>query len=237
MRLLALLVCLLLLASIRLLQAGADWTTALRNMPLQLGNTALDRTNCVERILKSFQPNSAVKGIVFLPGATDELYLLRRVEPRLISPAPSLWESIHSLTNGGFIRATFRPPFLLLHTDSDLLKPMVAEEPGLVLPPAKGEGAVPKLLCIDRNWEKLQPDLEHWLGVSVGPSGSNRKSWHFYRHNLTGFQLSRHELLEAVCLSGKTRASIDKHGGLLRNRIQIVFSPDTRLAEIRASAL
>jgi len=232
-RSLANLVCLLLLSSIHISRAEVDWAGALKDMPLQLGNSPLDRTNCVEWILKSFRSNSVVKGIVFLPGSTDELYLARRVNPRLLSPAPSLWQGIQSITQGGFIHATFRAPFLLLHTSSDVLEPAIAEEPGVVLPPAKGERAVPNFLCLDRNWEKLQPELEHWLGVSVNPSGSNRKSWHFYRHNLTGFQLSPHELLEAVCLSGKTRTIIDKRGGLLRNRIQIIFSPDKRLLERR----
>ena len=229
MRTAAILTCILVLSPTHGLRAETDWSTPLRGMPLQLLNARLDRTNCVELILKSFRSNSVVKGIVFLPGATDELYLTRRVDPRLISPAPSLLEGIHSVTNGSFIRATFRPPFLLLHTDSDPLEAKIAEGPGVVLSSFHKNGAAPDLLYIDRDWEKIQPDLRRWLGVSVIPASGSRESWHFYRHHLRGFQLSQHELLEAVCLSGKTQATINRHGGLLRNRIQIIFSPDKRI--------
>jgi len=229
MRSLGLLTSLLLLSSILGSQAEADWSTALKDIPLQRLNSQLDRTNCVELILKSFRSNSVVKGIVFLPGATDELYLTHRVQPRLTTPTPSLLESIHSVTNGGFIRATFRPPFLLLHTDSDPLEPRIAEELGAVLPSFPQNGTAPDLFYIDRDWDKIQPDLRRWLGVPVVPASGSRESWHFYRHHVRGFQLSGRELLEAICLSGKTQATINRHGGLFRNRIQIVFSPDKRI--------
>jgi hypothetical protein len=229
MRSLGFLTCFLLLLSVLGLQAEADWSTALKDMPLQRLNSQLDRTNCVELILQSFRSNSVVKGIVFLPGATDEIYLTRRVQPRLSTLTPSLFEGIHSVTDGGFIRATFRPPFLLLHTESDPLEPRIAEEPGVVLPSFPKNGTAPDLFYIDRDWEKIQPDLRRWFGVSVIPARGSRESWHFYRHHVRGFQLSGHELLEAICLSGKTQATINRHGGLFRNRIQIVFSPDKRI--------
>jgi hypothetical protein len=229
MRSAAALICLLLLSLSHRSRAEAEWSTALKDMPLQLLNARLDRTNCVELILKSFRSNSVVKGIVFLPGATDELYLTRRVNPRLTSHAPSLLEGIHSITNGSLIRATFRHPLLLLHTDSDLLEPNIANEPDAMLPSFYKKGAASDLLYIDRSWEKIQPDLRRWLGVSVIPASGSRESWHFYRHHLRGFQLSEHELLEAVCLSGKTQVTINRHGGLFRNRMQIVFAPDKRI--------
>jgi hypothetical protein len=229
MRSLGFLSCLLLLSSVLGLHAETDWSTALKDMPLLRLNTQLDRTNCVELILRSFRSNSVVKGIVFLPGATDELYLTRRVQPRLTTPTPSLLESINSVTNGGFIRATFRPPFLLLHTDSDPLEPRIAEEPGAVLPSFPKNVTATDLSFIDRDWERIQPELRRLLGVSVIPASDSRESWHFYRHHMRGFQLSGHELLEAICLSGKTQATINRHGGLFRNRIQIIFSRDKRI--------
>ena len=229
MQTLAILTSLVVLSFTHGLRAEEDWSTVLKGIPLQLFNSRLDRTNCVELILKSFRSNSVVKGIVFLPGATDELYLTRRVEPRLASPDPSLLEGIQSITNGGFIRATFRPPFLLLHRDSDPLEPIIVQDPGVTARPFTQKGPAPELFYLDRNWEKIQPDLRRWLGISVIPASGSRESWHFYRHNIRGFQLSAHEIVEAVCLSGKIQAAINRHGGLLRNRIQIVFSPDTRI--------
>jgi hypothetical protein len=229
MRSLGILTCLLLLLLPHGLRAEEDWSAALDSMPLQLLNSQLDRTNCVEVILKSLRSNSVVKGIVFLPGATDELYLARRVEPRLTALASSLLDGIHAITRGGFIRATFRPPFLLLHTDSDPLEPIIAVEPAVTVSSFNQKRTAAELLYLDRNWEKIQPDLRRWLGISVVPAVGSRKSWHFYRHNLCGFHLSGQEVLEAVCLSGKTQATINRHGGLLQNRIQIVFSPDTRI--------
>jgi hypothetical protein len=229
MRTLGILTCILLLLLPHLLRAEEKWAAALEGIPLQLLNSQLHRTNCVEVILKSFRSNPVLKGIVFLPGATDELYLNRRVEPRLTSPAPSLFDGIDAITNGGFIRATFRPPLLLLHTDSDPLEPIIVEEPDATASSFNQKATPSELLYLDGNWEKIQPDLRRWLGTSVVPAGSSRASWHFYRHNLCGFHLSGKEVLQAVCLSGKTRATINRHGGLLRNRIQVVFYPDTRI--------
>src|ERR1700758_1614887 len=95
--------------SLRVL-AGQDWQDALSRMPLGAHITELNRTNCVPLILNAFQSNSVVKAIIFMPGATDELYFFKRARATLSSPNPSLADAIMALTNQTYIQADFRPP-------------------------------------------------------------------------------------------------------------------------------
>ena len=84
----------------------------------------LNRTNCVEILLGAyFQSNEVVKALVFMPGATDELYLFRRARAVLTASNSSLHDAVAALTNQTFIHATFRTPFLLLHTGEDPIEP------------------------------------------------------------------------------------------------------------------
>ena len=104
-------------------RAAQSWPDALAKMPLPRRVQYLTRTNCVPTLLAAFQPDQTVKALVFMPGATDEFYMFRRATAELTNPAPSLLDAVIALTNQTFIRATFRPPLLLLHTDEDPLEP------------------------------------------------------------------------------------------------------------------
>src|ERR1019366_2324231 len=118
---LCLAVCLLQLG----LSAAETWPEALARMPLGAKVTELNRTNCAGLLLGAFQSNDVVKALVFMPGATDELYFFRRARANLTNSAPSLLDAVSALTNQTLIRATFRPPLLLLHTGEDLLEPAI----------------------------------------------------------------------------------------------------------------
>ena len=104
--------------------AGEPWQQALSRMPLgvpQGGMIELKRTNCVPLMLDAFQPNGVVKALIFMPGATDELYFFRRAHATLTNANPSLLDAVTALTNQTHIQATFQPPLLLLHTTEDSL--------------------------------------------------------------------------------------------------------------------
>jgi hypothetical protein len=99
--------------------AGEPWQEALARMPLAAPTTELNRTNCVPLMLDAFRSNGVVKAIIFMPGATDELYFFRRARATLTNANPSLLDAVTALTNQTHIEATFRPPLLLLHTTED----------------------------------------------------------------------------------------------------------------------
>src|SRR5580700_2797029 len=118
-----LLLCFLVLAP-RLLDAAESWQAALSRMPLAPHVFRLQRTNCVAVMLDAFQSNDVVKALIFMPGATDEFYMFRRADAVLTNGSPTLLDAVTALTNQTLIRATFRAPFLLLHTDEDPLDPI-----------------------------------------------------------------------------------------------------------------
>src|SRR5271154_2189440 len=83
--------------------ADDNWQSALSKMPLAASVTELNRTNCVPLLLNSFQSNGVVKALVFMPGATDELYFFRRAHATLTNSNPSLLDAIAALTNQTYI--------------------------------------------------------------------------------------------------------------------------------------
>src|SRR6266404_2918704 len=105
--------------------AAETWPEVLARMPLNAAIPQLNRSNCVDTMLHAFQSNRVVKALIFMPAATDEFYLFRRAKADLTNASPTLLDAVIALTNQTFIRATFRPPLLLLHTDEDPLEPDV----------------------------------------------------------------------------------------------------------------
>src|SRR5215831_3234719 len=82
--------------------AEESWSDALARMPLGTSVRELNRTNCVELMLRTFQSNSVVKALVFMPAATDELYLLNRANAQLTNSSPTLLDAVAALTNQTF---------------------------------------------------------------------------------------------------------------------------------------
>src|SRR5258706_7730872 len=79
--------------------AMEPWENALTVMSLPAGVTELNVTNCVKVILTGLQSNAVVKGIVFMPGATDELYFFRRAKATLTNSAPAMLDGVNALRN------------------------------------------------------------------------------------------------------------------------------------------
>jgi hypothetical protein len=203
-----------------LLGAQESWPTALARMPLAPNVRQLGRTNCVDILWRAFQSNSVVKGLIFMPGATDEWYMLRAAKADLPGPNPSLLEAVCALTNQTRIRATFRPPMLLLHTAEDSLEPVIIVEDQPTADKIKQARFVPHAVYNDRDWDFLYPILKKKLKAAMRPWRYSLESWHFYRHSFTGWDLTSWEALEATALAGKTTATVKKG--------KVVFAVDLR---------
>ncbi|MGA2853890.1 MAG: hypothetical protein ABSE90_07165 [Verrucomicrobiota bacterium] len=214
---------LLLCASLQGVSAGESWQDALARMPLGVpksGEIELGRTNCVPLMLNAFQSNGVVKALIFMPGATDELYFFRRARAALTNANPSLLDAVTALTNQTFIQATFQPPLLLLHTTEDSLD---------VIAVVKNESTAAKLRqrlvpgrvqLNDADWGVARSALKGKLGIGLRPFENTLPSWHFYRHNFAACGVTDWEMLETLALAGKTTFTV--------NWLTADFKPDRR---------
>jgi len=203
------------------LGAAESWPDALAKMSLHTTVSELNRTNCVAIMLNAFESNHIVKGLVFMPGATDEFYLFRRGKAELSGSSPTLLDAIRALTNQTNIRASFRNPLLLLHTDEDPLDPDEVVQDQKTAGRLQSTSFLPHVICNDRDWDYLQPLLKHSLGVALRPWRYSTDSWHFYRHSFAACNLNGLEALEAAALAGKSKFTI-RHG-------EVVFEVDPRV--------
>jgi hypothetical protein len=199
------------------------WPEALSRMPLGTSVGELNRTNCVDLMLGAFQSNHVVKALIFMPAATDELYLFRRVHAQVTNESPTLLDAVTALTNQTFIRATFSGPFLLLHTSEDLLEPRVEVIDQTTAERIQGKSFLPHILCNDRDWDYLQPLLRQSLRIDIRPWRYSRDSWHFYRHSFAAWGLNGQEALTVAALGGKSQFSV--------GRKQVIFTLDSRVRE------
>jgi hypothetical protein len=201
--------------------AAADsWQEALARMPLGAKVGQLNRTNCVDLILPAFQSNQTVKALIFMPGATDELYMFRRVKAALTNDSPSLLDAVRALTNQTHIQATFQPPFLLLHTDEDPMDLLITVQHPATVERLKQSRFVVHALYNDWDWGALQPILKKTLKVEMRPWHYSSDSWHFYRHSFAAWNLSGWEALQAAAFAGKT--------GFTVRRKEVDFTCDPR---------
>jgi hypothetical protein len=210
--------------------AGAQsWQDALNTMPLLQETRQLTRTNCVRVMLEAFQSNAVVKGLVFMPGATDEFYMFRRARANLTNAHPTLLDGVNALTNQTFIRVTFHPPLLLLHTDEDPVEPLFKIEDQEALQRLEAARFVPHALYNDRDWNFVQPILRKALKASVLPWVQSFDSWHFYRHSFAGWNLTGREAVQAIALAGKTKVTVSRSSKLSWHKFELRFEPDGRV--------
>jgi hypothetical protein len=190
--------------------AEETWRNALAQMPLGTNVTQLNRTNCVEVMLRAFGSNDTVRGLVFMPGATDEFYMFHRAKAELTNNSPTLLDAVIALTNQTLIRATFRPPLLLLHTDEDPLEPIAEIKDDQTAVKIEWTSFVPHAVYNDKDWDYLLPILKKTFKMKFTPILHSRFSWHFYRHSFAAWNLNGREALEAIALAGKTGFIIEK---------------------------
>jgi hypothetical protein len=200
--------------------AGEPWETALGGMPLGTNVAELNETNCVKIMLRAFQSNATVKALIFMPGAIDEFYWEHRAKAELTNENPSLLDAVNALTNQTRIRATFRPPMLLLYTPPDLTEPGVTIRDAATARRIMQRRFVPHASYNDRDWDYMLPILRKTCGVDFRPGPFSRYSFHFYRHSFAAWNLTAWEGLEAVSLANRTVFTVDED--------QVVFTDDWR---------
>jgi hypothetical protein len=201
-------------------RAAEAWQFVLARMPLGTNVTQLNRTNCVGIMLGALQSNNVVKALVFMPGATDELYFFRRARADLTNSSASLLDAVRALTSQTLIRATFRPPLLLLHTDEDLLEPVIKIEHQATADKLRQARFVSHGVYNDRDWDFIRPALGKSLRIGLRPWPRSQDSWHFYRLSFAAWNLTGWEALECAALAGETAITV--------RRKQAVFVHDTR---------
>jgi hypothetical protein len=209
--------------------AAESWQLAVSKMPLNSAVTQLNRTNCVGLLLRTFQSNDVVRALVFMPGATDEFYMFRRARAQLTNSSPSLLDAITALTNQTLIRATFRSPMLLLHTDEDPLEPLITIQNKSAATRLRKTAFEPHSLYHDRDWDFIQPILKRKLKIDILPWQHRYDSWHFYRHSFAGWDLTGWEALEATALAGKTRFTVGRQRGNPFRSAMVFFEGDERV--------
>jgi hypothetical protein len=212
--------------------ASESWESELSRMPLGSGVTELGRTNCVDVMLKAFQSNVVVKALIFMPGATDEFYMFKRAKAQMTNASPTLLDAVSALTNQTLIRATFRAPFLLLHSDEDPLDLSITVESESAVENLKRTRFVAHGIYNDRDWDFMQPILRDCLKADIQPWRYSKASWHFYRHSFAAWNLNGWEALEAVAFAGKTRFRVSRKSLLDFKGIEVEFKPDARIRSV-----
>ena len=211
------------------LPAQTTWQEEFAKMPLtnRAPVTELNRSNCVAVMLGSFRRNPAVKGLIFMPGATDEFYFFRRARARLTNSAPTMLDAVAALTNQTYLRATVRAPFLLLHTAQDPLEPIEVVLDQKAADSARRHKFAKAALYNDRDWDYLEHLLGFYLNTTMIPKPNSPKSNHFFRNSFAAFDLDGWEALEAAALAGKTKFTIKKGQILFEGDERVLGSPPT----------
>lgn len=192
-------------------RAEEPWQGALSQMPLRGKAEQLNQTNCVHLLLMSFQSNRFVKALVIMPGATDELYLWRRVTAQMRPAAqPSLLDAFAALTNQTRLQVTFRTPFLLVYVAGESLEPRAEVEDVPTAQKLKAARFKPWQCFEDSDWDAVQPVISWSLKLDIRPWRYRADSWHFYRQNIAAWGLNGWEAVEAVALASKTRFTVGR---------------------------
>jgi hypothetical protein len=189
--------------------AEENWQSALSRMPLGENVTELSRTNIVPLMLSAFQSNDIVKAVIFLPGATDEIYFFRRVHATLMNANPSLLDAVTALRNQTHIQATFQAPLLLLHTTEDSLNVIAVVKNKSTAAKLHQKLVADRVLLNDADWGDVRTALRGKLSVGLRPFENATETWHFYRHNFAACGVTDWEMLETLALAGKTTFTVN----------------------------
>jgi len=190
-------------------QAQESWETALAQMPLAAPATTLDRSNCVPLMLGSFRSNAVVKALVFMPGATDEIYFFKRAQAELTNANPSLLDAVTALKNQTFIQVDFQPPLLLLHTTEDSLDDVATVKNRSTAEKLRRRIVPVTVSLDDADWDKVHSATGKYLHIRLTPAKQSTDSWHFYRHSFVAAGVTEWELLETFARAGKTTFSVN----------------------------
>lgn len=204
--------------------AEEGWSAALRRMPLGTGPVQLNWTNCAQLVLGAFQSNHTAKALIFMPGATDELYFFHRVKVTVTNDKPSVLDAVVALTNQSPLKVDYRAPFLLIHSAEDVLELDITIKHERTAEKLKTGKPLPHVAVIDRDWTQLVKLIKRRIGPTLIPYEGTSDSWHFYRHTFAGWDLTQWETLEACALAGKTKFTVIRNG--------VIFELDQRLGTL-----
>jgi len=196
------------------------WQDELAKMPLAYPVKELNEKNCADVMLPSLHWNPVVKALVFMPGATDEFYFFHRAKAVLTNGSPTLLDAVSALTNQTLIVATYRAPFLILHTAEDPMEPIGIVEDQKTAERIRRKEFKHFAIYNDRRWDEMQPMLQFELNARVLPGTKSHETAHFFRNTFCCWELNGWQMLEAMTMAGKTRFTVKKK--------LIVFEGDTR---------
>lgn len=196
------------------------WQEELAKMPLAYPVKELNEKNCADVMLPSLHWNPVVKALVFMPGATDEFYFFHRAKAVLTNSAPTLLDAVSALTNQTLIVATYRKPFLILHTTEDPIEPVGIVEDEKTAEKIRKKEFKHFAVYNDRKWDLMQPMLEFGLDTRVLPRTGTHETAHFFRTTFCRWELNGWEMCEAMAMAGKTKFTV--------KRKVIVFEGDKR---------
>ncbi len=200
------------------------WPEALAAMPLGTNISVLNQTNCAEVLLARFQSNAAVKALIFMPGATDELYFFRRVHVALTNASPTMLDAVTALKNQSPLHITNRGAFLLIYSCEDVLDLDIKIQHEKTAEKLKTGKPLPHLLMLDRDWTQFLAVTQKKISPTLWPFPRTKESWHFYRHTFAAWNLTPWETLQAAAYSGKTKFTVV--------RGQVNFKPDERVNQL-----
>ncbi len=219
----SLLLLLTLVGLLRATNAQETWQSALGQMPLTTNVSVLNHANCAEVLLGDFRSNAVAKALIFMPGATDELYFFRRVQVTLTNHNPSLLDAVVALTNQSPLRVTFQSPFVLLYSAEDVLELDFQIQHERTHRKLMAGKPLPHVHAIDRDWTQLLRKIKKQIPATLLPYERTQGSWHFYRHTFAGWNLTPWETMQAAALAGKTKFTVIRGG--------VVFEVDSRVGE------
>lgn len=197
-----------------------DWQGELAKMPLAYPVKELNEKNCADVMLPSLHWNPLVKALVFMPGATDEFYFFHRAKAVLTNSNPTLLDAVSALTNQTFIVATYRAPFLILHTTEDPMEPIGIVEDKKTAERIRAKEFKHFGIYNDRRWDEMQPMLQFELNTRVLPPTKSHDTSHFFRTTFCCYDLNGWQMCEAMAMAGKTKFTVKKK--------VIVFEGDKR---------
>lgn len=185
-----------------------NWPAALAAMPLGSNLRILNQTNCAEVLLTRFQSNTAVKALIIMPGATDELYFFRRVNVTLTNVNPTMLDALAALTNQSPLSVTNRGELLLIYSCEDVLDLDIKIQHEKTVAKLKAGKPLPHLLMMDRDWTQFLGVTQKKISPTLWPFPGTKESWHFYRHTFAAWNLTPWETIEAAAYSGKTKITV-----------------------------
>lgn len=203
------------------LAAAAQWESELGKMPLAGGTAELGRMDAIPRMLKSFQKNPAVKGLVFMPGATDEFYFFKRAKIKVAGSSPTLMDALVALTNQNPVLLKYEAPFVVVYTAEDPNPMLLEVKDEKTAAKLKNTGFAKEVKYSDKDWDTAYKSIRYNFNTRLEPAPKSHESNHFFRYHITAYELTNWEMMHALCLAGKTKVSVERN--------KVVFLSDPRI--------